>query len=405
MVKNEKRKNRRRKEKMAEDERKYAYWQLTAAVAAFIFFVAAVLLWVYITGKTSFWKMFFLGVIPLFVSGIMATIVAIGVEKIPYPEVWVIDRLGELIAKGPGVRIVLPVLHVVFGKAVIEEMQDLIELFTGEEEKKIWMDFAVGGSMRFVKPHLWVSYGSIEKVKELFGKAKDPKKKIQEEAEHAVRSQVNSMAVEEVVPSEKSDLDQENESKEKTRKRLESIFLNAIENREELKTFLGDMVELEFFTTSDYTISDEVMQKRREKYESGINVEIADKKADAAKREIGDSLMGIRERLKTGGFSGETLDKGAIDIFRDKQAAGGLRRYTFSSEGEGEGKSRSGSGSSMDFEETLKMGITIGAGLREKSGGGAGKSGEKGEGTERKKKKPEDMTGAESLEAWRKGEI
>ena len=112
--------------------------------------------------------------------------------------------------------------------------------------------------------------------------------------------------------------------------------------------------------------------------------EAAEFVALAHKKEIGDSLVGIREALEKGNFSKEILDETASQTFRDKQAGSGLRRYTWNSEGKGEGKS----GSGMDPEAMFKMGVTFGEGLRE-SREGTGKSGEKGEGTEKKKNNEE----------------
>jgi len=157
-----------------------------------------------------------------------------------------------------------------------------------------------------------------------FKRARDHVDKIKSEAQNAIRAMINTTALDELLPS--------GMSKKETKKNLGTLFFDAVNESSKLKDFLEidieNQIEITSVTLGDYNIDKESEDKRRESFDAQVNVEIAEKKAEAVEKEIGGGLSGIREKLATSGFSKDKIDETATNTFRDKMAGSSLSRDT-----------------------------------------------------------------------------
>lgn len=302
---------------------------------------------------------------------LMLAIIAVTLIIVPYKENRVFDRLGKLVIKRRGPRFVIPVIYRYVGSVPPGQMQASIQLFPEMEEKNTWIDAAIGGSLNFVDLRLWFMFVSDEAIEEVFQKIIDLLERLREEGEHAVRSAINATPIDEIVPSNVAKESEESE-REAAKKKLQDFLFNAVEESSQMGNFLSHIngkVKVTSVTLGDYTLHPEVQGKRKERFDSAIDVEIADNLSETDRKKIGQALAKIREELIKGGFPKKEAYKAVVEIFRDKQAGSNLRRVTWTTEG-GEKKILSPEGISEILTAVKEIaGIQREAGKKEESEG------------------------------------
>lgn len=312
-------------------------------------------------------------------------VIAIALTKVPYNENQAYDRLGKLVVLEPGLHLIFPVIHKYVDKTQVADMQDGIQLFS----KETWLNCAGGGRVNF-GDNLWIWFMYVEEgaPKTCFLKARDHRERIKKEAEDAIRDTINNTSLDTLIPIEIE--------KRKSAEEVQDLLFSAVKKDEKLKSLikhLGGKIEINSVTLGDYDIDEQSEAKRRERYESSVDVGIAAKKAEASKQEIGDALVGIRGKMEKGGFSKNVLDEGAIDTFRDRQAGSKLNRSTVNWHSKGENGSSSVAGLGPELIAKLKHAFGL-----ELFGGAKKGEGEKGEGEKGEEKERE----GESVEEMRK---
>jgi len=318
------------KEKMTETEKKgkrdkkkndRKTWIVIARVIlATVFSLGAVF---YATQISSSWANLVITIV-LTILAILATTLIV----VSYRENRVFDRLGTLVIRKRGLGLVLPGIYRYVTSVPPAQMQASIPLFPGMEEKQAWIDAAIGGSLNFTDPRLWYMFTSDDAIGNTFQKVIDPLERLREEGEHATRSVINATPIDEIVPS--------TASKKDVKKELQNFLFDAVKNSRGMEDFLKHIdkdIELVSVTLVDYNLHPDVMKKRKERFDSIIDVEIAEQLSEADKRKIGNALAKIKKALVEGGFPEKKAHHAAIEIFRDKQAGPNLQRITWTSEG------------------------------------------------------------------------
>jgi len=296
-------------------------------------------------------------------------------KRIPFPEVWIVDRRGELIEKKPGYRIIIEYFgfEKIYAK-IKAGVQYSIPLFPDKE--KILIDLKEGGQIILKDPRIWIL---VKEPLKTFKTAANFEEQIREIAEHRITGAINTLTFEEVMEMKTPKM----MKKKKMVEKLDEI----IEKSEGLQEFLKSCgIEYKGFTLDDFDFDEKTTQRRFERIKSEMEIEISQKIAEARKNEM-SAITKIFEELIKAGFSKEEAQKIASERYQD---------HLIAKEGKIQKIIWSGREGISETSVLWEMGKKILGGISEPP-----------EEKERKpkKKRPEDMTHEELVEEMKKSKF
>lgn len=227
------------------------------------------------------------------------------VHRISFPEVWIVDRLGTLIEKNPGYRLIVKFFGIekVY-KKVKAKIQYEISLFP--DRKDIQIDLRKGGRFILKDPRIWIVVNEpLKAVK----KAVNFEEQLREIAEHRLTGTINSLTYEEVMEM-------------KTPKMLEGKGIlekidEVIEKSEGLKKFREECgIEYKGFTLDDFDFDESTTKKREERILTEMGKEIAQNISEARKSEM-SAIAQTAKVLQEAGFSPSLAQETASERYQD----------------------------------------------------------------------------------------
>jgi len=278
-----------------------------------------------------------LGVLLLFSLGIPGQIAGGGViavvlilfiktvRRISFPEVWIIDRLGILIEKRSGYRIIVKF----FGmekiyKKVKANIQYEISLFSDREDIRI--DLRKGGQLILQDPRIWIVINDpLKAVK----RAVNFEEQLREMTEHRLTGAINSLTYEEVMKMKTP--------KALERKEIKEKIDELIEKSEALANFREECgIEYKGFTLDDFDFDEETKKKRAERILTEMGKEIAQNISKARENEM-SAIPRVANKLKEAGFTSSVAEQVASERYQDHLVGekGNLQKIIWTGGGNG----------------------------------------------------------------------
>ena len=241
----------------------------------------------------------------LWVGAIALTILLIPlIHRIPFPEVWLIDRFGNLVEKKAGLRIIIPGVEKIYKKVPVVGMQYGISLFP--DRKDIRIGLRNGGQLILKDPRIWINIkNGLKAVKT----AKDFEEQIREITEHRLSGSLNSFDYEEVMEMKTPKVLEGKGMKEK----IDEVMKES----KGLTDFLSECgIKYRGFTLDDFDFDESTMAKRRERILSEMGIKIAENLGNAKKNEM-LAIVNITKELRISGFPAGKAQEIAAEIYQD----------------------------------------------------------------------------------------
>jgi len=201
------------------------------------------------------------------------------INRIPFPENWIIDRLGELVIKEPGYRIIVKWFGIEKIYAKIKTgVQYAISLFSDKEN--ITIDLKKGGQLILKDPRIWIV---VNNPLQAYKTATNFEEQIREMAEHRLTGFLNSLTYEEVMEMKIPKIREVGTIAEK----IDEI----ISSSQGLKSFMQECgIGYKGFTLDDFDFDEETNKKREERIATEMGKEIAQNIAEARRNEMGSII-------------------------------------------------------------------------------------------------------------------
>jgi len=189
-------------------------------------------------------------------------------KRIPFGEVWVIDRAGKLQKYNPGYRLIFTFWELEKIRKKVKTLEYNIPLFG---ERETWIDLFGGGKAILLDPEIWIL---VKDPLKAVSSVEDFEVLVREMAEHRVNGKINSMTVDDVIQM-------------KAAEEVNQRITTTLREGTDIPRVLEEIgIEYKGFTVSDFDYSEDVTKKRRENYEAGVNVEIAQKERVAKAHQV-----------------------------------------------------------------------------------------------------------------------
>jgi len=238
--------------------------------------------------------------------GVVVVVVA-NIHRVPFPENWIVDRLGSLVVKKPGYRIIVTWFGIEKIYAKIKTgVQDWICLFPDKEN--ITIDLKKGGQLILKDPRIWIV---VNDPLQAYKTATNFGEQIREITEHRLAGLLNSLTHEDVMEIKIPKIREIGVITEK----IDEI----ISSSQDLKSFMEECgIEYKGFTLDDFDFDEETKKRREERIVSEMGKEIAQNVAEARRNEMG-SIIAVAK-----GMSGIPLAEAikiASERYQDHLAA------------------------------------------------------------------------------------
>jgi len=243
-------------------------------------------------------------------------------KRIPYPEHWIIDRLGKIFEKGPGYALVLSFLGIDKVYARIRTGVDYpIKLFPEEDH---WIDLTVGGRVKLNDPQVWIKVRSPLRIAE---ESLNFEFQIQEIAEQRITATVNLLKVKEVLGMR---------APKKMKANLKTKIDEMISESGQLQAFLQKIdVKYVGFTIDDFDFEQKITEAREEEVTTGIQKKISENKGEAIRKQLA-AIGNIAKDLIEVGFDSVRAQETSSNRYQDHLAAekGKLQKIVWQGEGD-----------------------------------------------------------------------
>lgn len=244
---------------------------------------------------------------------LLAVLFLVIIKRVPFPEHWIVDRMGRLVEKSPGYCIMLPIIDRLYAR-VKTGIDYSITLFGEEKEHSI--DLTIGGRIRLTSPQVWIS---VKAPKTTVTEALDFERQISSIAEHRLAGAINLLTPEEVLVmrAPKPSKEEKSAAKDLLVKKIDE----TVGGSKKLKNFLGRIqVDYRGITLADFDFEEGLRQKREERVTTGLDITIGKNRGEARQNEM-SAIGETAKALEAKGFPSLVAQQISAERYQDHLAA------------------------------------------------------------------------------------